>query len=127
MRFSSDIYPVPLLPPRENGLVLGRRLGGLPGWLGDRRRRWRPGDRRGEASDVLGHLCLAIADEERYAAIECVDNASAVADDRVVHLSADRVLDVRDADAKGRIGAVEDQADLLGPVAQLLADLQEEA
>src|ERR671928_14360 len=49
----------------------------------------------------------------------------AVADDRVVDLPADRVLDVRDADAERRIGPVEDEADLAGLVAQLVGDLEE--
>jgi hypothetical protein len=33
----------------------------------------------------------------------------------VVDLAADRVLDVGDADAEGRVRAIEDEADLLGP------------
>ena len=48
--------------------------------------------------------------DERDAAVQGVDDAPTVADDRVVDLAADRVLDVRDADAERRIGPVEDRA-----------------
>ena len=100
-------------------------------WTGLARRRCVvdrfPDDGAGQAEDVLGHLGLPIGQEERHAAVERVDHAPAVADDRVVHLTPDRVLDVRDADAERRIGPVEDQSDLAALVAELLGDLEEEA
>ena len=83
--------------------------------------------RPGQTKDVLGDLRLPIGEEERYATVQGVDHASTVAHDRLVDLAADRVLDVRDADAERRIGAVEDEADLALLVAELFGDLQEEA
>ena len=65
--------------------------------------------------------------EERYAPVQGVDHAPAVADDGVVDLPADRVLDVRDADAERRVGAVEDEPDLALLVAELFGDLEEQA
>ena len=71
-----------------------------------------PADRLGQAQDVLGDLGLAVGEEERYAPVEGVHDAPTVADDRVIHLAADRVLHVRDADAEGGVGPVEDEPDL---------------
>ena len=59
-----------------------------------------PDDRPGQPEDVLGDLGLPVGQEERYATVERVDHAPTVADDRLVDLPADRVLDVRDADAR---------------------------
>ena len=99
----------------------------LPAVVGGARSRPLADDRPGEAQDVLGDLGLPVGQEERYATVECVDHAPAVADDRLVHLAADRVLDVRDADAERRVGPVEDEPDLAALVAELVGDLEEEA
>ena len=85
-----------------------------------RPRRWRApemlaDDRGRQAEDVLRDLRLPVGEEERDAAVERVDHAPSIADDRVVDLPADRVLDVRDPDAERRIRAVEDEPDLAGP------------
>ena len=99
---------VPCSAPCEQRFLLGR--------LADCRRRAGlrslADDGPGQSQDVLGDLRLPVGQEERYATVEGVDHAPAVADDRVVDLAADRVLDVRDADAERRVGAVEDQPDL---------------
>src|SRR5918993_6010373 len=108
--------------PGEQRLLLCRLLGRVTG-LGRAIAR----DRRGEPQDVLGHLRLAVREEEGHAPIERVHHAPTVGDDGVVHPATDRVLDVRDADAEGRVGAVEHQPDLVRPVAQLLRHFQEEA
>jgi hypothetical protein len=62
-------------------------------------RRCRSHDRIREPEDILRDLGLAVAQEERDATVERVDHAPTVAHDRVIDLPADRVLDVRDADA----------------------------
>ena len=115
IRFSRDIVPPPLQAP-EGAFSSVRsppceeRLLRAPACAAPRlRSRRRPEERPGEAEDVLRDLGLAIADEERHAPVEGVDDAPAVADDRVVDLPADRVLDVRDADPERRVGPVEDQ------------------
>src|SRR5690606_28150710 len=113
----------PWSSPREDRL-LRRRLATRVVWdvdllaLADHGRR--------EPQDVLGHLRLLVAEEERHASVERIDHAPAVADDRVIDLAADRVLDVRDPDAQRRIGAVEHELDLAGLVAELLGHLEEE-
>src|SRR5487761_2118988 len=86
-----------------------------------------PGERPGQAKNVLRDLRLAIAHEERYATVERIDNTPAIADQHVVHLAADGVLDVRDPDPQGGVGAIEDQLDLVRRVAKLVGHLQEEA
>src|SRR5215212_5314149 len=128
MRFSSDIFArSPYLSEREDRLASGRTLGGLLAWTaGDRCGRW-AGDGCGEACDVLRHLGLPVAEEERNAAVQRVDHAAAVAHDRVIDLPSDGVLDVCDADAEGRVRAVQHEPDLLRAVAELLADLEEQA
>src|SRR5215207_7559022 len=80
-----------------------------------------------KAEDVLRHLRVLVAQVERYAPVQGVDHAPPVARDRVVHLAPDRLLDVRDADAEGRIAPVEDEPDLALLVAELVGHLEEQA
>src|SRR4051794_38752333 len=134
MRFRRliDFYPLgrcrPLRrctsSPCEQRLLLcaflgNRRLAGRSGL--------RPDDRLGQPQDVLGHLGLAIGQEERHAPVERVDHAAAVRHDRVIDPATDGMFHVGDADAKRGIRAIEHEPHLVGPVAQLLRHLEEEA
>ena len=82
-------------------------------------------DGLGDADDVLADAGLARGDDERHAAIERVDDGSAVGDDAVRDLSADRAFDVLLADAIARVGPVEQQLDLVLGVAELVGQRQE--
>src|SRR5512140_1064920 len=111
IRFNRDIVQPPLQPPRGRNPAflapceqrLSRSLLAGPVACLLRLPRQRPG----QAKDVLRDLCLAIAQEERYSPVERIHNTPAVADDGVVHLAADRMLDVRDPDPQRGVRPVE--------------------
>ena len=115
IRFRRDIAYTPsalasraLISPCEERLALWGRLAGLFARFSVAR-----SCDRGQAEDVLRDLRLAVAEDERHAPVERVHDAPAVADDRVVDLAADRVLDVGDPDPERGVGPVEDQPDLV--------------
>src|SRR5664280_2168195 len=131
IRFSRDIVQPPLQPPRGRNPAflapceqrLSRSL--FAGSVASLDRL--PGKRPGKAKDVLRDLRLAVAQEERYSPVERIHNTPAVADDRVIDLAADRMLDIGDPDPQGGVGPVEHQLDLIRRVAQLVLNRADSA